>query len=235
MGEQPTLLVTSHFSLLTPSPLLQKSAPDSNREPPPSEGGALPFAPALCDRHSAAGPAACQWTGRDLNPESLPCEGSALPLSYQPWCAKLGLNQRPPVCETGALPAELSAHDPAVAGDGIEPEAAGGLGFTARCHGHPASRLIPEPQRGIEPLSPAWKAGASGHSATGAIRAPGGARTRDLRAGGATLWPSELRVRCDGTDAVHRSLPRPARGVVHQPPAPPIRRWRCLANARSRP
>lgn len=119
------------------------------------------------------------------------------------------MNQRPPVCETGALPAELSARHPAVPDDGLEPKATEGQ----PPYRDPESRGLPsaepgvagpvginplppieEPQRGIEPLLPAWKAGASGHSATGAIKAPGGNRTRDLRAGGATLWPAELRV-----------------------------------------
>lgn len=39
----------------------------------------------------------------------------------------------------------------------------GGWGASRR------SRRTSEPQRGIEPLFPAWKAGASGHSATGAF------------------------------------------------------------------
>ena len=36
-------------------------------------------------------------------------KGRSARLSYQPWYAELGLNQRHPVCETGALPTELSA------------------------------------------------------------------------------------------------------------------------------
>lgn len=39
-----------------------------------------------------------------------PAKGALCQLSYQPWYAELGLNQRPPVCETGALPVELSAY-----------------------------------------------------------------------------------------------------------------------------
>lgn len=70
-----------------------------------------------------------------VEPETSPVrKGRSADLSYRPvGCsfeyAELGSNQRPPVCETGALPAELSARA--------------------------------EPQRGVEPLSPAWKAGAS--------------------------------------------------------------------------
>ena len=73
-------------------------------------------------------------------------------MSYQPWYAELELNQRLPVCETGALPTELSA---------LEEQ---------------------EPQRGIEPLFPAWKAGASGHSATGAFQLQSAWEESNLRA-----------------------------------------------------
>jgi hypothetical protein len=46
------------------------SAPDSNREPPPSEGGALPIAPALCVVMDRPG----------FEPGCSPCEGDARPI-----------------------------------------------------------------------------------------------------------------------------------------------------------
>lgn len=97
----------------------------------------------------------CQWTGRELNPESPRCERGALPIELPAQStddtdsetsdytdtagalpsrslglhttprdkyAELGLNQRPPVCETGALPVELSARvQPFPAMDSIRP------------------------------------------------------------------------------------------------------------------